>query len=102
MKIENMDAAQRRELLDLCKLAVERSRKSVLSVIQLMEDEYLASAVITTVAVDCLVGAQAYMMDATGKSKEDAINLVLAGVLLKLEDADLKKVARLMREQHHV
>ncbi|MBR0741173.1 hypothetical protein JQ581_30000 [Bradyrhizobium liaoningense] len=86
-----------RELSDFAALAIDRTRNAVMSVVQLIDNGYLCGAILSTVALDLLRGAQVMISDATGLDEKRAMETIVSGLLHKL-DLDASEVARLMGE----
>jgi hypothetical protein len=71
------------ELADLTKLAVERCRKAVMSVGQLIDDDAQRSGVLVSCAVDMIQGGMS-MLENEGMSPPKAIELVMNAVVKSL------------------
>jgi uncharacterized protein YoaH (UPF0181 family) len=94
-RLSEMSNAELRELKDLTQLAVDRTRKAVESVIQLMDSNALRGAVIATVAADMARGAAVLLEEAADISEREAQITVLYGMMHKLGiKADELKEAR--------
>jgi predicted neutral ceramidase superfamily lipid hydrolase len=66
-----MSPQEQRELGDLTTTAIERTRRTVMLVGQLIEQDALRAAMISAVAFDMLRGAAGLLADATGRPQPE-------------------------------
>jgi hypothetical protein len=86
-KPDCLTEAQAAEVHDLAKLACDRVRNALMSVGQLIDDDWLRAGVTTTCAFELVLGARTMLME-TGKTEQQALLMIFAGMLAKV-DIDL-------------
>ncbi|UQD96059.1 hypothetical protein [Bradyrhizobium japonicum] len=75
---------QQRELVDLTRLAVDRTRASVMSVGQLVDSDLLRGAMLSAVALDLLRGSATLMATSLGKTEAEVMPVIIEGINIKL------------------
>ncbi|WLB24920.1 hypothetical protein QIH85_23865 [Bradyrhizobium japonicum] len=79
-----MTPEQQRELADLTRTALDRTRRAVMSVGQLIESDILRAAMMSAVALDLIRGAAGLMSDATGKPTKETLGIIVEGMQSKM------------------
>lgn len=77
-------AEEQRELLDLTRLALERTRASVMSVGQLVESDILRGAMLSAIALDLLRGSASLMAKSLNKTEAEVMPIIMEGLCIKL------------------
>jgi predicted neutral ceramidase superfamily lipid hydrolase len=83
-----MSPQEQRELGDLTTTAIERTRRTVMLVGQLIEQDALRAAMISAVAFDMLRGAAGLLADATGRPQPEMFALIIDGIQAKARKND--------------
>jgi hypothetical protein len=83
-----MSPQEQRELGDLTTTAIERTRRTVMLVGQLIEQDALRAAMISAVAFDMLRGAAGLLADATGRPQPEMFDLIIDGIQAKARKND--------------